>query len=95
MKASRNLIPPTEEEDRAITAAALADPDAPPLTDAQLATMAPAKPRGRPRSDSTKEQINIRLSPDVLEAFRATGAGWQTRIDGALREWIVSHPTKR
>ena len=47
-----------------------------------------AKLRGRPKASITKERITIRLSPDVLAAFRATGAGWQTRMDAALREWI-------
>lgn len=32
-----------------------------------------------------KEKVNIRLSPDVLKALRATGAGWQTRADELLR----------
>jgi uncharacterized protein (DUF4415 family) len=31
------------------------------------------------------------LSPDVLEKFRASGAGWQTRIDAALRDWLRTH----
>jgi len=35
--------------------------------------------------------ISIRLSPDVVGAFRATGDGWQTRIDTALRDWLKSH----
>lgn len=47
-----------------------------------------AKLRGRPKAAIIKERITIRLSPDVLAAFRATGAGWQTRMDAALREWI-------
>lgn len=47
--------------------------------------------RGRPRSLSPKEAINIRLSADVLERFRATGQGWQTRIDAALKQWLVEH----
>jgi uncharacterized protein (DUF4415 family) len=47
--------------------------------------------RGRPRSASPKEAINIRLSADVLERFRATGQGWQTRIDAALKQWLVEH----
>ncbi|MSQ52359.1 MAG: hypothetical protein EXR28_10750 [Betaproteobacteria bacterium] len=38
-----------------------------------------------------KEAINIRLSPEVLSAFRATGGGWQTRVDGALRDWLKAH----
>ena len=46
-----------------------------------------AKP-GRPRLARPKEAINIRLSPDVLDAFRSTGPGWQTRIDQALRQHL-------
>ena len=47
--------------------------------------------RGRPRAEVTKQRISIRLSPDVLEGFRASGAGWQTRMDAALKEWLQSH----
>ena len=47
--------------------------------------------RGRPRSLVPKEAINIRLSAEVLERFRATGQGWQTRIDTALKQWLVEH----
>lgn len=47
---------------------------------------------GRPKATVTKERISLRLSPDVLEAFRATGEGWQTRIDAALRDWLKTHP---
>ncbi len=39
----------------------------------------------------TKERITIRLSPEVVERFRATGAGWQTRIDSALKDWLKNH----
>lgn len=46
---------------------------------------------GRPKAEVTKERITIRLSPDVVGAFRATGDGWQTRIDAALREWLRTH----
>lgn len=41
---------------------------------------------GRPKSDSAKESISLRLDPDVLAFFRATGPGWQTRINDALRK---------
>jgi len=51
------------------------------------------KPRGRPRAAFPKQRINIRLSPEVLEHFKSTGQGWQTRIDIALRQFITSHPT--
>ena len=38
-----------------------------------------------------KVAINIRLSPEVLEAFKSTGEGWQTRVDGALKKWLKDH----
>jgi uncharacterized protein (DUF4415 family) len=42
-----------------------------------------------------KEQVAIRFSPDVLTAFRATGRGWQTRMNAALQEWLAAHPEIR
>ena len=39
----------------------------------------------------TKERITIRLSPAVVETFRATGTGWQSRMDGALQDWLKTH----
>jgi uncharacterized protein (DUF4415 family) len=46
-----------------------------------------AKRRGRPRKreDERKELVSLRLSPDVLAWLRATGPGWQTRLDEMLR----------
>lgn len=41
--------------------------------------------RGRPKAASTKEPVKIRLDADVLAALRATGDGWQTRINDTLR----------
>jgi uncharacterized protein (DUF4415 family) len=41
---------------------------------------------GRPKSESPKEAVNIRLDPDVLAYFRATGPGWQSRINADLRK---------
>lgn len=43
--------------------------------------------RGQQRTP-IKERISIRLSPDVLRAFRAKGPGWQSQIDEALKEWL-------
>ncbi len=45
---------------------------------------------GRPRKGKPKRLISIRFSQEVLEYFRATGPGWQTRMDEALKEWIRS-----
>ena len=50
-----------------------------------------AKLRGRPKAAVTKERITIRLSQEVVERFRASGDGWQTRMDSALKEWLKTH----
>ena len=49
--------------------------------------------RGRPTVATPKVSTTIRLSPDVIDHFRAGGRGWQTRIDEALRDWIQKHGT--
>jgi uncharacterized protein (DUF4415 family) len=41
--------------------------------------------RGRPPSDNPKKALKLRIDPDVVEYFRATGPGWQTRINDTLR----------
>src|SRR5262245_11505310 len=41
--------------------------------------------RGRPPSDNPKKALKLRIDADVVEHFRATGPGWQTRINDALR----------
>jgi uncharacterized protein (DUF4415 family) len=38
-----------------------------------------------------KERITIRLSSEVVAPFRATGNGWQTRLDAALKDWLKTH----
>ena len=49
------------------------------------------KPRGRPKSPTTKIHLNLRLDADIVQAFKAKGAGWQTRMNSALREWLKTH----
>ena len=41
--------------------------------------------RGRPKSAAAKEQISVRLDPDVVAKLRAAGPGWQSRINELLR----------
>ena len=41
---------------------------------------------GRPFIENPKRQVTLRLDPDVLEKFRATGKGWQSRINAELRK---------
>ena len=81
---------PTPEEDAALTAAALSDQDNPPLTDAELATVAKRR-RGRPTAAVKNVPISLRVEPAVLAAFQGSGAGWQTRMNQALREWAQDH----
>src|SRR3954468_8022499 len=42
--------------------------------------------RGRPSSDNPKRAVSLRLDADVVEAFKREGAGWQTRMNDALRK---------
>ncbi len=42
--------------------------------------------RGRPPSAAPKEAVSIRLDPDVLAHYRASGIGWQSRVNKALRK---------
>ncbi|MBL8499483.1 MAG: BrnA antitoxin family protein [Nitrosomonas sp.] len=86
---SKKLIRPTEAEDAQITAAALTDPDNLPLTNDELQQF--RRTRGRPQGSGKKEQVTLRIDTEVLEQFRATGNGWQTRINDALRDWIKQH----
>ena len=44
-----------------------------------------------PQKTPTKERITIRLSPEVVQRFRDTGDGWQTRVNAALQDWLESH----
>ena len=53
--------------------------------------LAARKAGGRPKSAAPKESLTLRYSPDVLAAFRATGKGWQTRINAALTDWLKTH----
>lgn len=83
---------PTAAEDKAITAAAKGDPDAQLLTPAQLKAMVPMKSlRGRPKSENKKLLVSVRYSPEVVAYFKATGEGWQSRMDGVLRQYVSRH----
>lgn len=61
------------------------------VTMAGLPESLQTKLRGRPRAAVTKERITIRLSQEVVERFRASGDGWQTRVDAALKDWLKTH----
>jgi len=44
--------------------------------------------RGRPKSENKKLLVSVRYSPEVLTYFKSTGEGWQSRMDGVLREYV-------
>ena len=68
------------------------DADDRPLSEAALqAGLAVAlRKRGRP-AGSDKTQIALRVDNETLAAFRATGAGWQSRMNAALSDWVKKH----
>ena len=47
--------------------------------------------RGRPKSSIVRERITIRLEPEVVQQFKASGPGWQTRMNAALVDWLKTH----
>ncbi|MDO8455519.1 MAG: BrnA antitoxin family protein [Burkholderiaceae bacterium] len=90
-KLKARTILPTPAEDAAITAAAMADSDATPFTDAEWEKVKPVVRRGRPLGSGIKTQVTLRLDVEVVEKFRASGEGWQTRINEALKSWVRTH----
>ena len=100
-KPDRKIHMPTDEEDAAINAGIAADEDTFEWTEEVAAGAKPAKeffgaevfaklpkPRGRPLGsvkENAKVPVNMRVDPDVLEAMRASGAGWQTRVNDVRR----------
>jgi uncharacterized protein (DUF4415 family) len=90
-RAGRVLLVPDAQEDAQINQAAWLDPDAHPLTEDEWRQAQPLMRRGRPLGSGTKTQVTLRLDTDVLESFKATGAGWQTRLNDALKSWHKQH----
>lgn len=87
-KSGRKITLPTRKENAATNAGIAADPDTYELRDEEFRQL---RRVGRPRAAVTKERITIRLSRDVVGRFRATGSGWQTRVDAALKDWLRRH----
>ena len=93
------LIYPTDEEDAAINRGIALDPDNPEVSDEAFAAARPAsevcpelvadyvRRRGSQKTP-TKELISLRVDQDVLERWRATGPGWQSRINETLRRAV-------
>ena len=81
------FIIPTPKEDAAINAGIAADPDTWELSDAEFAQLRPL--RGRPPLPRPKGALTMRVDADVLEALKASGPGWQTRVNAMLRQAVL------
>ena len=82
---------PSANEDTVITKAVRSDPDAVPYTEADWKKAKVQARVGRPKAESPKVFTGIRLDADVVETFKASGKGWQTRVNAALRDWLKRH----
>lgn len=88
----------SDAEESQIKRQIAADPDDSEITDDDLAAAKPfsealpelfqsiQRARGRPVQDQTKTPITIRLDPDIVEHYKATGKGWQSRMNDDLRK---------
>jgi uncharacterized protein (DUF4415 family) len=75
------------------------DVNSPPLSDDLLSTMGPVRkthphmpPRVRGAQKSpVKIPVSLRLDESIINAFRSSGRGWQSRVNAALHEWLENH----
>ena len=81
------FVRPTASEDARIGRGIASDPDAAPDLSEPVAGI--VRRVGRPPRPDRKISVTLRLDRDVVERFKATGAGWQTRINAALKKSIA------
>ena len=86
---------PTPAEDRAIRAGIAADPDTHELTREEIKSLKPHRFGGRPKLANPKLAIKLRIDADIVQFFRSNGAGWQTRLNAALVEYVAKARRKR
>jgi uncharacterized protein (DUF4415 family) len=97
-KTSKPRLPPlTDAEEARIQRGIAEDPDNPEWTEEDFKNAKPFaeafpdlmasinRARGRPPVEHPRRQISLRLDPDVIEKFKATGKGWQSRINEVLK----------
>ena len=65
------------------------DDDNPPLDAAFMASMKPSR-RGRPKSETPKVEVKIRLDANTAEHLRGSGPGWQTRVNALLGQLVAN-----
>ena len=96
-KPGKPLPPTSDEEEQRIQKGIEDDPENPEWTAEEFAKARPFREvfpdlaasidrvRGRPHSENPKQQVSIRLDRDVVEKFKATGKGWQARVNAVLK----------
>lgn len=90
-RSGRTIIVNTPEEDAAIQRGIDADPDAHEVSQEDFAKLKRLGVRGRPKLGNPKVQLTVRYDADIVERFRSTGEGWQSRMNDALRQWLDQH----
>ena len=92
--------PLTDAEEAEIQMMIASDPDNPEATEDELKEFRPLRDvfpdlaasidrkLGRPRAESPKKAISLRLDQEVIDRFKATGDGWQSRMNEALRKAV-------
>jgi uncharacterized protein (DUF4415 family) len=91
MSIKRNVVMPTTEEDIHINAGIAADSDTFELSDAAFKRLKPIRGRGRPLGSGKKVQMTVRFDAEIIDTFKSTGEGWQTKMNDALRDWLKTH----
>jgi uncharacterized protein (DUF4415 family) len=93
-----NIPPITDEEEAKIQAGIALDPDNPEITEEEFKLARPfaevfpefvesiRRARGRPAMETPRKVVSLRLDQDVIEKYRASGKGWQARINADLRK---------
>lgn len=85
-KSGRVFALPSDVEDASIRVGIAVDANAREVGLAEMRTMHPL--RGRPPVTRKRPTLNMRIDPDVLIALRASGKGWQTKVNALLREAV-------
>ncbi len=96
MKTKLKVAMPTDAGDREINRGIAEDPDTMEISAEDIKNARPLsdllKNRGGlPKLARPKAPVTIRYDADVLEAFRASGEGWETRMNDALKDWLRTH----
>ncbi|MGC9385471.1 MAG: BrnA antitoxin family protein [Hydrogenovibrio sp.] len=107
--ANKTVVMPTDKEDKQATQHGLEDGTLmddlnlqamqnlsnvlPDLVKAQQQGELKARPVGRPKTLNPKQAVTVRYDAEIIEYFKSTGKGWQTRMNDALNEWMKEHAT--